>query len=281
MSGTAGPGRRRLAIAVPTYNEAANVGPLLDALDGELAGLADVDATVLVIDDASPDGTAALVESLADRYRHLRVEVLRRPGKRGLGAAYADGLARLLARPEIDLVLTMDADLSHDPRHIPAMLDAARHAQVVVGSRYVPGGSTADWAWYRRLVSRLGNLYAQAWLGSTITDSTGGFNLFDAGLLRRVGVETMTADGYGFGLELKHTAASTARGVAQVPITFVDRRQGQSKIPRNTIWRNLVLVPALRGRLRAAGSGPRPRPAPGGAERRSPSAAQGGDRAGS
>jgi dolichol-phosphate mannosyltransferase len=243
---------------VPTYNEAAALGPLLDALEAELAGAPGVDASVLVIDDNSPDGTGDLAERLAcdGSYPHLAISVLHRPAKEGLGRAYVDGLSHLLARPDVDVVLQMDADLSHHPRHLPAMLERIREADMVVGSRYIPGGATPDWKWYRRLVSRAGNSYARVLLGSRITDYTGGFNLYRAPLLRTVALESLRADGYGFLIELKHAAAEASGTVAEVPIVFMDRRVGASKIPRNTIAKNLVLVPQIRLRGRTSTAAP-------------------------
>ncbi|MCU4186523.1 polyprenol monophosphomannose synthase [Acidiferrimicrobium sp. IK] len=233
---------------MPTYDEAESLPLLVAALDDVLAGLDDVLATLLVIDDNSPDGTAAVAEGLAadGAHRHLNIEVLHRKEKAGLGRAYIAGLSHLLERGGFDFVLQMDADLSHDPRHIPAMLQQAATADLVVGSRYLPGGATPDWTAYRRLVSRMGNLYARLFLGSRITDYTGGFNLFRTGLLEALDLAGLQAEGYGFLIELKYSALRTTNRVQQVPIVFVDRRVGASKIPRNTILKNLLLVPRVR-----------------------------------
>lgn len=246
--------RVRLAIAVPTYNEVDAIPALLDALQSQAAAMPCIEAEVLVIDDASPDGTGQLVERLAASGAHpaLRIDVLHRPAKEGLGRAYVAGLTRLLDQGRSDLILQMDADLSHQPVHLPSMLDAAKSADLVIGSRYVPGGSTPDWAWHRRAVSHLGNIYARWILGPAIDDYTGGYNLFRSDLLARLDVGSITADGYGFVVELKHTAVIAGATVVQVPITFVDRRVGASKIPRSTIFENLLLVPRLRLRQRGA-----------------------------
>jgi dolichol-phosphate mannosyltransferase len=241
-------GRIALAVAVPTFNEAETVGPLLDALQEVLVGLPDLTTTVLFIDDSSPDGTAKVIEGLQEdrQSANFRIRLLRRPRKEGLGRAYADGFSMLLAEGTFDYIVQMDADLSHHPRYIPLMLELARDAEFVCGSRYAPGGATPDWTWYRRLVSRAGNRYTRLFLGSGITDYTGGFNLFSVGLLGRIDVTSLRAAGYGFQIELKYRALRLANGVRQIPIVFMDRRVGQSKIPSNTIVKNLVLVPRIR-----------------------------------
>lgn len=237
----------RLTVVVPTYNEAASLPPLLSVLDAELAALPSVDARVLVVDDGSPDGTGAIAEQLAaaKSFRHVYLDVVHRPRKDGLGRAYVDGLNRAIAAGA-DAVLQMDADLSHHPQHLRTMLAALDDADVVVGCRYIEGGSTPDWSLGRRLLSRFGNLYARAWLGSTITDYTGGYNLFRSDLLRRIDLSTLHADGYGFMIELKYAAMVAGARVRQVPITFRDRRVGSSKIPRDTMVKNLLLVPRVR-----------------------------------
>ena len=238
----------RLAIAVPTYQEAEGLPALVERIRSVVTALDGVTTTLLVIDDNSPDGTGKVAEELAVAHRGPRfsIEVLHRPGKEGLGAAYIDGLSHLLEGDRFDWVLQMDADLSHDPAHLPAFLEAARRAELVVGSRYVPGGATPDWSWYRRLISRSGNLYTRALLGSALTDYTGGYNLYSARLLRSLDLRALRATGYGFLIELKYLASRSARGVVQVPITFMDRRVGQSKIPSSTILTNLLLVPRIR-----------------------------------
>ncbi len=239
-----------LAVVIPTYNEADAITTLLRPLREIVTLRPGLQTSVLVVDDNSPDGTAKVVEEFAAANNdHLfSVEVLHRPRKEGLGRAYVDGLQTVLRKGAPDFVLQMDADMSHDPAHIPSFLDAAHDAELVVGSRYVAGGATADWAWYRRVLSRVGNAYARAFLGSAISDYTGGFNLFSADLLRRLPLSEMRAPGYGFVVELKYAALRQARQVREVPIVFVDRREGGSKIPSSTIPRNLLLVPLIRFR---------------------------------
>jgi dolichol-phosphate mannosyltransferase len=237
-----------IGIVVPTYNEAASVIPLLGALRRSVATVPGLETTVLFVDDNSPDGTAKIIEEQRTEQKssELDIRILHRPQKEGLGKALVDGLNLLLDDGAFHYLLLMDADLSHQPRYIPQLLDAAADAEMVVGSRYVDGGATPDWAWYRRVLSRGGNRYARFFLGSTITDYTGGFNLFATDLLRRVDLSSLQSSGYGFEIELKYRALRLAHGVRQVPIVFVDRRAGESKIPRNTIFKNLLLVPRIR-----------------------------------
>jgi dolichol-phosphate mannosyltransferase len=237
-----------LAVAVPTYNEAETVGPLLEALQASLLGVDGLTTTVLFIDDNSPDGTAKLIEGFREDHQSdaFRVDLLPRTRKEGLGRAYVDGFLHLLGNGNFDFVLQMDADLSHQPRYIPDLLDATGEAELVVGSRYVPGGATPDWGWHRRLLSWGANRYARMLLGSRITDYTSGFNLFSVDLLRRIEVDRLEASGYGFQIELKYQALQRTRAVREVPIVFMDRRVGQSKIPSNTVVENLLLVPRIR-----------------------------------
>lgn len=236
-----------LCIVIPTYDEANNIVGLLPALRSQVASL-EVSTRVVVVDDGSPDGTGRLAEDLGRRLRApgFVVEVLHRPGKAGLGAAYRAAMTGLLEGSGADWVLTMDADFSHDPAHLPAFVEAAGRAGLVVGSRYVPGGATPDWPRRRRALSVAGNLYAQAWLGSGVTDWTGGFNLYHRGLLERCDLQSLHSEGYGFQIEIKLRALAAGGRVAQVPIVFADRSRGVSKLPRRTVLSNLALVPRLR-----------------------------------
>ena len=237
-----------LAVAVPTYNEAETVGPLLDVMQASLGDVEGLTTTVLFIDDNSPDGTAKLIEGCQeDRQSHnFRIRLLGRPRKEGLRRAYVDGFRYLLADGSFDFILQMDADLSHHPRYIPKLLEAGRDADLVVGSRYIQGGGTPDWGWRRRLLSWGGNRYARLLLGPPITDYTGGFNLFSTGLLGRIDIERLHASGYGFQIELKYQALQLTSAVQEVPIVFMDRRVGESKIPSNTIVEGLLVVPRIR-----------------------------------
>lgn len=237
---------RALAI-IPTYNEAANVEPLLRAIR-----IAAPDVEVLVVDDASPDGTADRVAALAGELGGI--EVLRRSGKAGLGSAYRDGFARALASGH-DVVIQMDADLSHDPAALPALLAAvAAGADLAVGSRYVPGGSTPNWPVHRRVLSRSGNRWAAFVLGLPVGDATSGFRAWRAPALAGIQPETTHATGYSFLVELVRRLVHAGGTVAEVPITFRDRVRGTSKMSVRIIGEAMLLVTwwGLRDRLRPA-----------------------------
>ncbi len=237
----------KLAIAIPTYNEATNIKKLLPAIDKYLKPSQDVQCTVFVIDDNSPDGTADIAEKTGRQLsrKGFGVQVMRRRKKDGLGRAYVYAFHKILPQ-KFDCILQMDADLSHNPKYLPQFLAAAAAADLVVGSRYVRGGSTPDWQWHRKLLSRGGNLYTRLLLGSRITDYTGGFNLYSRELLHKIDLDSLQAGGYGFLIELKYKALQNCHDVRQVPIVFMDRQHGDSKIPKGIIIKNLVLVLNIR-----------------------------------
>ena len=243
----------RLAIVVPTYNEVTNAQNLIDSIAEVAKRNHDTEMTVVVIDDSSPDGTADLVESLIPGWNSdtFSVRLIKKPMKNGLGAAYLYGFAQLQGQ-HFDYFLQMDADLSHDPKYIAGFIHQARGGvDFVVASRYIPGGGTPDWTWNRRFLSRGGNAYARAVLSRRISDYTGGFNMYSAALLERMQVQTISATGYGFLLVLKYRALLNCSSLAELPIVFLDRMHGSSKMPKNTLLKNFLLVPkirALRGR---------------------------------
>ncbi|PPH15915.1 polyprenol monophosphomannose synthase [Rathayibacter sp. AY1G1] len=241
---------RSLTIVIPTYNEVENIATLLPLLADVATRNPDFSVQVCVVDDSSPDRTAdaARVAGEALETASFSVRVLSRASKDGLGAAYVWAFGRIVDAPDApDYVLQMDADLSHDPRYIDEFLQAAREgADFVVASRYIPGGSTPDWTLDRKFLSRGGNLYTRFFLGSGLTDYTGGFNLFSSDLLRRIDFTRVSASGYGFQIVLKYRALNLARTVREIPIVFMDRTVGTSKIPTNTLRKNLVLVLSLR-----------------------------------
>jgi dolichol-phosphate mannosyltransferase len=226
-------------IVVPTYNEAANLEPLVHGIRE-----AAPDAHILVVDDDSPDGTGALADAIAARDEH--VEVLHRPGKAGLGLAYVNGFAHAL-RAGAGYVLEMDADLSHDPRDVPRLIAAAEAgADLVLGSRYVAGGGVEDWDLLRRVLSRGGCRYARSVLGVGVRDLTGGYKCFRADTLREIDFETVRSEGYAFQVELTYRALALGLRVEEVPITFRDRRAGDSKMSARIAMEAIWLVPALR-----------------------------------
>jgi dolichol-phosphate mannosyltransferase len=229
-------------LVLPTYNEAGNLEPIVAQ---SLAELPD-DARVLVVDDASPDGTGAIADRLAAELPE-RVEVLHRTGKRGLGPAYIAGFRRALAGGA-GLVLEMDADFSHDPADLPRLLAAAEGADLAIGSRYVAGGRVEAWSPSRRLLSRGGSAYARRLLGLDVRDLTGGFKCFRREVLEAIDLDSVDSRGYAFQVEMTYRAARRGFRVVEVPIVFHDRREGASKmtaaIAAEAAWR----VPWLRYR---------------------------------
>jgi len=228
----------RAVVCLPTYDEAENVGPIVEAI---LAAAPAVD--VLVIDDDSPDGTGRLADAIAAR--DGRVHVLHRAVKEGLGKAYLAGFAWALGRG-YDLVLEMDADFSHDPKYLPALLERAKEADLVLGSRNVPGGGTVNWGLGRKLVSRGGSFYARTILGIPVRDLTGGFKCFRRRVLESIDLGTVECSGYAFQIELTYRAIRKGFQVVEVPIVFVDRRVGHSKMSRRIVLEALRKVWSIR-----------------------------------
>lgn len=231
-----------LAVCLPTYNEAENVERMIRAL-GRVFAEHGIDGRVLVIDDSSPDGTGEIADRLASELGF--VDVLHRPGKTGLGAAYRAGFAHALAA-RADLILQMDCDFSHDPSDVPRLLAAAGGADVAIGSRYVPGGGTRNWGLLRRVVSRAGSTYARLLLGLPTRDLTGGFKCYRREALARVGVEHVLARGYAFQIEVTYRAVRAGLSVVEVPIVFTERDAGASKMGVRIAVEALWRVPALR-----------------------------------
>jgi dolichol-phosphate mannosyltransferase len=215
---------------------------------------------VLVVDDNSPDGTGALADAIAAK--DPRVKVLHRAGKEGLGKAYLAAFAWALERG-YTLVLEMDADFSHDPAHLPAILEAARGADLVLGSRYVPGGGTVNWGLVRKLVSRGGSLYARTLLGLKIRDLTGGFKCFRREVLEAIDLASVECTGYAFQIELTYRALLRGFRVREVPIVFQDRRVGQSKMSKGIVLEAMRKVWSMRSSRfarEAQAAPPSPRP---------------------
>jgi dolichol-phosphate mannosyltransferase len=234
-------------LILPTYNEAENVEAVVRASLAQL-GKAGGPHTVLIVDDNSPDGTGQIADRLAEELDRLRV--LHRPGKQGLGRAYLDGFALALENGA-DLVMEMDADFSHDPADIPRLIAASGAADLVLGSRYVPGGGVLNWGFTRRALSWGGSAYARILLGLPVRDLTGGFKCFNARVLRGLDLSGVHADGYGFQIELTYRAVKAGFTVAEVPILFRERRVGQSKMTARIALEAVWKVPALRLRRRS------------------------------
>jgi dolichol-phosphate mannosyltransferase len=229
-------------LVVPTYNEAENIERFVEAALPRLAAAAGVHR-ILVVDDSSPDGTGAIADRLAGELD--AVEVLHRTEKDGLGRAYAAGFAHALAGGA-ELVIQMDADLSHDPAHIPALVAAAENADLVLGSRYVEGGGVEDWGFWRRLLSRGGSWYAQVVLGVGVRDLTGGFKCFRRELLERLSRTGFETAGFGFQVEVTYRSLRSGARVREVPIRFRDRTAGASKMSSRIVVEALWRVVALR-----------------------------------
>ncbi len=231
----------RAVVCVPTYNERDNVEPLVRALGEVLDTARD---RVLVIDDGSPDGTGELADRLAAELPW--VGVLHRTAKEGIGRAYLAGFAQALAT-DADLVLEMDCDFSHDPADVPRLIAACENgADLVLGSRWVDGGGTENWGLIRRLVSRGGSLYARLVLGVGIRDLTGGFKCFRRRVLETINLDAIAARGYGFQIEGTYRALRAGFRVVEIPITFADRRVGESKMSGAIVLEAMRQVPVLR-----------------------------------
>ncbi len=224
----------RPLVVVPTYNEASTIEEVLRVVRAAAPA-----AHVLVVDDGSPDGTADLAEKTGDDIGG--VHVLRREVKAGLGRAYLAGFEWGLDGG-YDALVEMDADLSHDPAVVPGLLDALGHADLVIGSRYIPGGAIPHWTLGRRLLSRAGNRYSSWLLGVPVGDLTSGFRAFRADLLRRLPLDGISAGGYGFQIEMAYRAAQAGAEIVEVPIRFVDRLEGESKMSWRITAEALVLV---------------------------------------
>jgi dolichol-phosphate mannosyltransferase len=230
----------RATVCLPTYNESENLPRMIEALSGVLRE----GDRVLVIDDNSPDGTGTLADALAAE--HAFVDVLHRPKKEGLGRAYIAGFHRALA-DGAELVLEMDCDFSHDPADVPRLIEAAENdADLVLGSRYVPGGRTRNWGLLRRLISRGGSAYTTLFLHMGVKDPTGGFKCFRRPVLERLDLDAITPRGYAFQIETTYRAKQAGFKVIEIPITFIDREVGQSKMSRSVVLEAIWRVPLLR-----------------------------------
>jgi glycosyltransferase involved in cell wall biosynthesis len=224
----------RALVVLPTYNEAETVVEVLQRLRA-----AAPDVEVLVVDDGSPDRTADLAQTAADQLG--AVTVLRRDAKRGLGDAYREGFGWGLDRG-FEALVEMDADLSHDPAALPDLIAGLAEHDLVIGSRYVPGGSVVHWGFHRRLLSWAGNRYSAVLLGLPVKDLTSGFRAYRADAIRAVDPTSVSAEGYGFQIEMAYRVAQAGGRIHEVPIRFMDREHGQSKMSGTIAVEALVLV---------------------------------------
>lgn len=228
----------RVTVVVPTYNEAGNIAAFVAAVRAAVPA-----ANVLVVDDASPDGTAEIVRQLAAA--DASIAVLSRPAKGGLGSAYRAGFRHAIDSGS-DVCVQMDADFSHDPAALPAMLAVAEHGvDLAMGSRYIPGSVIENWPRTRRLLSRWGNRYAAGVLGLGVNDVTSGFRVYRVTALQRIDFESVAAQGYGFQVEMTARLVRLGGSVVEFPITFRDRTEGVSKMSKSIIGEAFVLVARL------------------------------------
>lgn len=226
-------------LVLPTYNEAYNLEPIVDAVRRQPGR----PGRILVVDDASPDGTGEIADGLAAA--HADVSVLHRPRKEGLGPAYVAGFREALAGGA-ELVAQMDADFSHDPGDLPRLLAAVDDADLALGSRYVQGGGVEEWGPVRRFVSRGGCAYARSLLGVGVRDLTGGFKVFRREVLEAIDLDSISASGYAFQVETTYRAIRAGFKVVELPITFRDRRVGESKMSKRIVLEAAWRVPAMR-----------------------------------
>jgi dolichol-phosphate mannosyltransferase len=224
----------KVLVVLPTYNEAENIGEVLGRTREALP-----DADVLVVDDGSPDGTADLAEGIGRDAGHI--EVLRRDRRRGLGDAYRAGFSWGMDHG-YDAMIEMDSDLSHDPAALPSLVAPLEDHDLVIGSRYVAGGSIPEWAPHRRFLSRGGNVYSAWMLGVPVKDMTAGYRAYRATVLKDIDLQTIRADGYGFQIEMTYRTAQVGGRICEVPIRFVDRQLGQSKMSSRIVFEALWLV---------------------------------------
>jgi dolichol-phosphate mannosyltransferase len=228
----------RVAVVVPTYNEAGTIVEVCERIRDALP-----DAEIVVVDDASPDGTAGLARAAGDRVG--RIVVLERASKNGLGTAYRAGFALAIDRGA-DVCVQLDADLSHDPAVLPALVSNVEHgADLAIGSRYVPGGVTENWPWTRRALSRWGNRYAAGVLGLAVNDVTAGLRAYSVEALRRMDYATVTTEGYGFQVEMTHRLVRARGKIVEFPITFRERTVGESKLSNGIVNEAFLLVVRL------------------------------------
>jgi dolichol-phosphate mannosyltransferase len=241
----------KVCVVIPTYNEAGTISEVISRV---LASTKDID--VLVVDDNSPDGTGKIADTHALREQH--VHVLHRPGKQGLGPAYVAGFKDALAR-DYEAVIEMDADLSHSPEDVPRLVDAAASADLVLGSRYAPGGGTRNWSKNRERLSRIGNTYARAALRVPVHDATAGFRIYRRAVLEELPLDEVSSTGYGFQIEMLWRTWLAGFRVVEIPIIFTERREGVSKMSRSIVLEALKNI-AVWGVKRARPIGtPHPR----------------------
>ncbi len=229
----------KITVVVPTYNERANLEQLIPRVLGQSP-----DIELLVVDDGSPDGTGEYADSVAAG--NPRVHVLHRPGKLGLGSAYVRAFTHILETTDAELVIQMDADFSHDPDVIPDLVKKAADHDVVLGSRYITGANVVNWPLQRLFLSYFANVYTHIITGLPLRDSTGGFKCFHRRVLAGIELDTIRSDGYSFQIEVNFRSWRKGFAIVEIPIVFVDRHAGTSKMSRRIVWEAMWLVWRLR-----------------------------------
>lgn len=219
-------------VIIPTYNERKNLPVLVPGI------MAHAGVRLLVVDDQSPDGTGEVAEELGREYPG-RVEVMHRTGRRGFGRSYIDGMKRAIEQP-VDVICQMDADLSHDPRQLPDLIAATAEADVVIGSRYIPGGAIINWPMRRKILSRVANTYIRGVTRLSPRDCTSGYRCWRRSALAGMALDQFFSDGYSFLVEMLFVASRAGYRIAEVPITFVERREGESKVSRAVIVESAI-----------------------------------------
>jgi dolichol-phosphate mannosyltransferase len=238
-----------LGIVVPTYNEKDNIVNILNKVVADLGGK-NINVVLLVMDDSSPDGTGDIVREYINTHSNdfLTIELKVRAGKQGLATAYTQGFRYLIDNYNPTYVMSMDADMSHDPKYVPPMLHKMENENLdlIVGSRYVKGGGVENWGPDRKAISRFGSLYAKSILGSKLNDMTGGFNIYRASIFKSLDLNQIKAHGYLFNIEMKYRVNKISERIAEHPIIFVDRVNGKSKMSKMIILEAFTGVWGLR-----------------------------------
>lgn len=229
----------KTAVVIPTYNEKENIRKLVLTLRDLLPAV-----RIFVVDDNSPDGTAQVVQELSAQDH--RVRLIFRDSKQGLASAYLDAFARIIPDETIEYIVTMDADFSHRPHDVPRLLQHVPEYGLVVGSRYVPGGTIENWDFLRKLISKYANVYARAITGAPVADLTAGFVVYHRELLGRILMQDIRSDAYGYQIEMKHLAHRAGARIKEVPITFRERNSGKSKFGWRSVWEGVTMPWYLR-----------------------------------
>jgi len=232
--------RMKTLIIIPTYNEYENLQPLLGSIFSYAPH-----TDILIVDDNSPDGTGELADQLHEQ--DVRVHVIHRAGKLGLGTAYVEGFKYAISNG-YDAAFEMDADFSHDPQYLPNFLEAIEHADLVIGSRYIPGGATPNWSLARRFISGCGNIFARFMLNIPVHDCTAGYRCYRRKVLENIDLDSVQSQGYAFQVELAYRVMQQGFTIVETPIVFMDRRVGKSKMSRKIVAEAFLYV--LRARFR-------------------------------